>query len=68
MKLELSIPRKHHAVLFSGKRHLCLWGGRGGGKSVSTASKLIVEMCQGRKRVACCRQYQVHRSVRAARS
>jgi phage terminase large subunit len=58
LRLELSIPRKHHEVLFSDKHHLCLCGGRGGAKSVSAASKIILEMCRGRKRVACFRQYQ----------
>jgi phage terminase large subunit len=58
LRLELEIPRKHHEVLFSGKRHLGLCGGRGGAKSTSAAAKILIEMCRGRKRVGCFRQYQ----------
>jgi hypothetical protein len=42
LRLELEIPRKHHEVLFSGKRHLGLCGGRGGAKSTSAAAKILI--------------------------
>jgi phage terminase large subunit len=39
-------------------RHKALYGGRGSGKSWSTATYLVIKAAQSRKRIVCARQFQ----------
>jgi len=39
-------------------RHKALYGGRGGGKSWSIATYLVITAAKGRKRIVCARQFQ----------
>lgn len=48
--------------LFTPSRFKAIWGGRGGGKSRSVASALVLKALQGSERVLCAREVQ--RSIR----
>lgn len=54
---EVELPRWSQA-LFQPSRFKAVWGGRGGGKSRSVASALILKALQGPERVLCAREVQ----------
>jgi len=49
---------KHGRTLFADARHKALFGGRGGAKSWSVATYLVVKAAESRKRIVCARQFQ----------
>src|SRR5271166_5890138 len=58
MKAITQIPVKHGRTLFADARHKALFGGRGGAKSWSVATYLVVKAAESRKRIVCARQFQ----------
>jgi phage terminase large subunit len=54
---EVELPRWAQS-LFEPSRFKAMWGGRGGGKSRSVASALVLKAAQGPERVLCAREVQ----------
>ena len=63
--MNIELGRKHQRTLWSSARHKALVGGRGGGKSWSTAIYLLVMAAEFCKRIVCARQFQ--NSIRDSR-
>jgi phage terminase large subunit len=55
---ELSFPEKFRVLFTETARYFAFYGGRGGSKSWSVATWLVLEACRRRVRIVCCRQYQ----------
>ena len=56
---ELPFPEKFKVLFTKGVRYFAFYGGRGGTKSWSVATWLILEACERRLRIVCGRQFQV---------
>ncbi len=55
--MKVQLP-KWSDVLWSDHRHIALWGGRGGGKSRSVASALVLQAAEEPRRILCAREVQ----------
>lgn len=55
---EVSIPDWSEVLWKKDARHIALWGGRGGAKSRSIATALIIQSAQEHHRVLCAREVQ----------
>lgn len=62
MELNLKIPQIISETLFNDKyyRYICLYGGRGSGKSWGVADFLIVKSLMNKERILCTREYQTN--------
>ena len=55
---ELPFPEKFRVLFSPGVRYFAFYGGRGGTKSWSVATWLLLEACERRLRIVCGRQFQ----------
>lgn len=56
--MEIDLPERHGETLLSDARHKALFGGRGGAKSWSVATYLVLKAHTERKKIVCARQFQ----------
>lgn len=58
MQASIDLPDWSEVLWSKDKRHIALWGGRGGAKSRSIATALILQCMEGGRRILCAREVQ----------